>query len=176
MKTGKVAALLSVDPGTIKNWIVRLPEFFTPAARGDGTLHRDIEHTDLLALNTIRALRDDGEVDWNKIRDTLRTGFRDDKLPFTGVTVDTGESALQQVERALTTTVNLENALNRVDDLEMEIDKLRKQLDETSAERRNLERQLAELEKAKAVADALAAQELEFWRSGKLRYDPPNGG
>ncbi len=171
MKTGKVAALLSVDPGTIKNWIARLPEFFTAVARGDGALHRDIEHRDLLALNTIRSLRDDGEQDWDKIRDMLTSGFRDDKLPFTGFTVDTGETALSQVERVLATTVNLENAMVKVDELEVEIDRLKTQLSHSDVERRKLERQLAELEKEKAVADALAQQELAFWRSGKLRYD-----
>lgn len=176
MKTGKVAALLGIDPGTIKGWIARFPEYFTPAAQGKVSPQRDLEHTDLLVLNTIRVLRTDGEQDWDKIRDVLNTGQREQTLPFTGATVDVGETVIAQVERALTTTANLENALIRVDDLENEIEKLRRQLDESNAERRDLERKLNDLEKAKAVADALAAQELEFWRSGKLRYDPPNGG
>lgn len=176
MKTGKVAALLGLDPNTVKNWITRLPEFFTPAARGEGTLQRDIDHSDLLALNTIRALRDEGELDWNKIRDVLRTSEREQSLPFSGASVDTGETAIAQVERMLSTTVNLENALNRVDDLEGEIGKLRQQLDESTAQRRELELKLNELERAKAVADALAAQELEFWRTGRLQYKPPSAG
>ncbi len=176
MKTGKVASLLGLDPTTVKNWITRLPEFFTPAARGEGTLQRDIDHSDLLALNTIRALRDEGELDWNKIRDVLRTSEREQSLPFSGASVDTGETAIAQVERMLSTTVNLENALNRVDDLEGEIGKLRQQLDESTAQRRELELKLNELERAKAVADALAAQELEFWRTGRLQFKPPSAG
>lgn len=173
MKTGKAAALLGVDPNTIKNWIDRLPEFFTAGARGEGKLQREIEHTDLLALNTIRALRNDDIQDWDKIRDILQTGDREQTLPVSGLTVDTGETALMQLERSLTTSARLEGALTKVDELEGEIGKLRDTIDKQRGNISDLERKLSELEKAKAVADALAQQELEFWRTGRLRYDPP---
>lgn len=173
MKTGKVAALLDLDPGTIKNWIDRLPEFFTPGAQDGVKLQREIDHSDLLALNTIRILRSEGETNWETIRDHLASGHRDDGLPITGMTVDVGETALSQVEKVLTTTARLESALTRVDDLEGEIAQLKGTIENQRGNIHDLERKLAELEKAKAVADALAAQELEFWRTGRLRYEPP---
>lgn len=172
MKTGKAAALLEVDPTTIKNWIERFKEFFSSGAL-PGNLQRELDHADLLVLNTIRALRESGEQDWEQIRAFLRTGEREQTLPVSGLTVDIGETALAQLERTLTTSARLEGALTKVDELEGEIGRLRETIDKQRGNISELEHKLSELEKAKAVADALAQQELAFWRTGRLRYEPP---
>jgi DNA-binding transcriptional MerR regulator len=172
--TGKVAKQLRIDRDTVKNWIRRaeLSDLFSPSARGDESeLQRRLTESDLFVLNTIRILRAQNR-EWSEIADTIRAGHISRELPFEAA-VDLGATTRAQIEHALTTTSERDTALAKVSDLETEIRQLRDTLDRerkaSDQKLRELENKLHELEKTKAVADALAAQELELWRSGRLK-------
>lgn len=169
MKTGKVAILLDIDQGTVKNWIRAVPAFFSDAAQNKGRMQRDLDNADVITLNTIRVLRSQGTLDWTEISRFLQEGKRFEELPVTAITADTGESTLVQVQKALAMSAQLESAMERVGELEDRIETLETQLSNEQQHSTELTEKMHQLEIQHAVAKALYEQELDFWRTGRLR-------
>jgi DNA-binding transcriptional MerR regulator len=168
MRIGKVAQALGVDSKTVTNWTNRpeLARFFSPSAtdKRRGT-DRDITEDDLYVLNTVRTLRatmSRRNTDWDSIAEQLATGYRDSQLPAAAATVDTGLSMLAHTERVLITIQERDSALKRVAELEQRLTDRDTKIDQMH------ERLLKDISDMKAQL-ARADQELEFWRSGRLR-------
>jgi len=131
MKTGEASKILGVDARTIKNWIDNpsLRKFFSPSAKGEhGSTHRLFTESDILVLNTIRMKRSEGESDWDVIANYLEEGSREQEFPANAISVDTRTIPMPQAEqsaKAMATMAERDAALKRVQELEVEVERLR---------------------------------------------------
>lgn len=154
MKTGEAAKILGVDRTTIINWIEHrgLEHFFSNSAAGrDGGTQRTLTESDLVVLNTIRALRSVNS-DWREIARLLESGQRETEVPQNAASTDTRTVPVQQAEqsaRAMATLAERDAALAQVNDLRAEVHELQAQLAremaEKSAMKEELLREMAEV-------------------------------
>jgi len=128
MKTGEIASILSVTRDTINNWVKNpaLEEFFSALARGEaGNAHRFFSESDVLVLNTIHHLRRRGTRDWEAIAEYLDSGERFQEFPQNAISTDPRTIPLPQAEqsvKAAATLAERDAALNRVQELEYQLD------------------------------------------------------
>ncbi|HEX2621949.1 MAG TPA: MerR family transcriptional regulator [Phototrophicaceae bacterium] len=152
MKTGEAAKILGVDAITVRRWIERdeLKMFFSAGARGEhGAAQRLLTESDLLVLNTIRALRTNGNMEWGGVVVYLNTGQRDQEFPQNAIAVDPRTVPLPQAEqsaRAMATLAERDAALRRVAELETRLAKAEHKTDEQNAEIIRLNREIGRLE------------------------------
>ena len=131
MKTGEAAKILGVDRNTIYNWTQNpdLSRFFSPGARmEDGTTQRILTESDLLILNSIRAKRSEGIVEWDEIARILDDGYRAREFPQNAISADPRTVSVPQAEQsamALGTLRERDTALARIDELNEEVEELK---------------------------------------------------
>lgn len=143
MKTGEAAKIMGIDRSTLLDWInIRgLDRFFSAGALGkDGAMHRILNDSDLLVLNTIRACRSDNQS-WDEIEAHLETGEREQSFPQNAISVDPRTIPLPQAEasaKAMATMRERDAALERVEELTNENAQLRATIDRLMQERETL--------------------------------------
>lgn len=131
MKSGEIASALGVTPDTIKNWAKHptLEQFFSAGAKGeDGNFQRTFTEADVLVLSTIHYLRTNGTSDWEQIARRLEGGERHQEFPQNAIAADPRTVPIQQAEqsaRAMATLAERDAAMQRVRELETEVDRLR---------------------------------------------------
>lgn len=163
MKTGQVAQALDIDPKTVLNWVDHpvLSKFFSASAhQQEGQLQREFTQDDLLVLNTIRNLRatmSANKPDWFVIAAQLDAGRRDNVLPLAAMTANTGVTDMERFEQAIITKARLDSAMNQIDFLNRQIERLEQDID------KHLER-IMEAREDKARLQ----RELELWEAGRL--------
>jgi DNA-binding transcriptional MerR regulator len=116
MKTGKVAKLFGIDPKTVTGWVDEFAEFFSDAAKGEGSTQREYLPEDLIVLNTIKVERVK-RSETEQIRAVLASGHREVNLP-PQATVIGGDAAITVYAQMKELEVKLDLA-------EAEIDRLR---------------------------------------------------
>lgn len=122
MKTGTLAKRLKIDPKTVKSWTDEFREFFTKdAVKDDGVTQREYHPDDILALNTIRILKN-RKVSTDQIRDLLKQGHREQTLPPELSSID-GENAMLVYAEVSQLRLHIQT-------LEAENERLRQQLGE----------------------------------------------
>ena len=143
MKTGKVAKAFGIDRKTVSNWtdMLQFEKFFTAEAKGLNRTQRDYLESDLLVINTIRAMRNENK-DWHEIAAFLETGARERELPASAMLVET-TAPIAQYGRMVELQTALEAAEEQIDMLQEEVEHMRKQLQERVDEVREQERQKA---------------------------------
>ena len=193
LKVGAVALAFNVTPQTVRNWVnhPELSEFFSSRARrDDGQGQAEFLAQDLEVCNSIKVLLRQKKT-FDEVAEALRAGWRDTDMPANLMIVDEElqtASSFQMMTSLAVSEANNNTAVKRIETLEDELRAARAQLDSernaSAARIRELEKQVFELEKAKAVADAierravedaLVRQELEWRRKGMLK-DSPDGG
>jgi len=136
MKTGEAAKLLSVDVSTIRKWIDHplIIEFFSVSAKGEhGSSHRLLTESDILVLNTIRALRTGHDADWDEIAAYLESGEREQEFPMNAISVDTRTIPMPQAEqsaKAMGTLAERDAAIQRVEELTERVKLLEREKEE----------------------------------------------
>ena len=161
--TGQAAKRLGVDRKTIIDWIEHegLSQFFSDSARKKhGSAHRQLTDADMLALNTIRHLRNVQEVsDWSVIGEYLNSGKREAEYPQSRLTMDTTTVTLPEAEqsvRAAATMAERDTALARIDELQDEIERMRSEhKQETDALHKRIEDLQRELGRTEAKLEIL---------------------
>jgi DNA-binding transcriptional MerR regulator len=122
MKTGTLAKRLRIDPKTVKAWTDEYREFFTKdAVKDDGVTQREYHPDDILALNTIRVLKN-RKLSSDHIRDQLKQGYREQTLPPELSSID-GENAMLVYAEVAQLRLHIQT-------LETENERLRQQLGE----------------------------------------------
>jgi DNA-binding transcriptional MerR regulator len=155
MKTGEAAKILGVDPKTIRNWIddYGLSRFFSTSATGeDGSFQRLLTESDLLVLNTVRALKGRGVTNWDRVAEYLESGEREREFPQNAISGDPRTIPVQQAEvsaKAMATLTERDNAIARMREMAAEIEELRAAVNrlqnEKDAQREEYYKQLIDL-------------------------------
>jgi hypothetical protein len=173
-KTGKVADAFGVSRRTITNWCDQpeIAEFLSDGAKGVGLIQREVTETDLIILNTVRALRAESIHDWSEIALRLRAGYRELVFPATAANVDLGLAPIEAYSRMAITVAELTNARTALAEKDKEIARLNTALieleREKDAEKEKLLRELAKVESEKANLIGRLENELQLFRDGRL--------
>ena len=85
MKLQKAAAILGVNRRTVVNWISNddLAQFFSVDAKRKGS--PSLSEQDMLVLNTIHSLRENGVQEWSEIASRISSGELVSKFPLEAV-------------------------------------------------------------------------------------------
>lgn len=144
MKTGKVAKVFGIDRKTVTNWtdMPQFKKFFTSEARGIDRTQRDYIEPDLLVINTIRSLRNQG-MNWDEIAAALNSGERERELPASAMLVET-TAPIAQYGRIVELQTALEATEEQVELLQEEVERLREELQKRVDSVREDERQRAQ--------------------------------
>lgn len=103
-------------------------------ARKIGVAQREYDASDRVVLNTVRYLREqDGGVSWTEIGQELERGFRHTQWPVTATTID-GVVPMEVMTSSAIAVAERDRALQRVSELEQELQALRQQLNEAQKE------------------------------------------
>jgi len=141
MKTGEAAKILGVDPKTVRNWIddYGLTRFFSASATGtDGSFQRILSESDLLVLNTVRALKGRDVYDWEAIAEFLETGEREREFPQNAISGDPRTIPVEQAQqsaRAMATMAERDGAISKVREMATRIEDLEEKLEQTQREK-----------------------------------------
>jgi DNA-binding transcriptional MerR regulator len=156
MKTGEVAKILGLDVSTVRKWIdtPSLSRFFSASARGEhGSAHRLLTESDVLVLNSIRALRTRNHADLDEIVASLDSGSREREFPANAISVDTRVISVPHAEqsaRAMAILAERDAALQRVTELSEQVAHLQQEKEEIreklTQEIKQLLRELGKLE------------------------------
>lgn len=153
MKTGEVAKILGVDAITVRRWIEReeLNPFFSEGAKGEhGAAQRLLTESDVLVLNTVRALRTGDKVaEWRDIATYLESGERVQQFPQNAISADPRTIPLPQAEqsaRAMATMAERDAALRKVNELESQLKEVRAENKELIREMMDLRQKIGKLE------------------------------
>lgn len=143
MKTGKVGKAFGIDRKTVANWtdMPQFQKFFSSEAKGVDRSQRDYLESDLLVVNTIRAMRAKS-ADWDEIADFLESGERERELPPSAMLIET-TAPIAQYGRIVELQTSLESAEEQVDLLQEEVASLRSELQQRVETVREKERQRA---------------------------------
>lgn len=155
MKTGKVAKALGIDRKTVSNWtdMDLFEPFFTPEARGIDRTQREYFESDVLVINTIRTLRNQGK-DWDEIAAYLGRGEREQELPASAMLVET-TAPIAQYGRIVELQTALEGAEEQIDYLREELRTLQSEAQKRLDEVRNQERQVAREREQQLLAEVI---------------------
>lgn len=170
MRITPAAKALDINQRTLKLWIENpaLAPYFSEPARRDGP-GRDLNDDDVIVANTIRALRagvSNSSADWQGIADQLAGNHRDHNLPLSAQTVNTSLSVVAQQERMATVVEQRDQAMQRINELRVEAERLRSEnADLQDARRADIERLMQQVAAEKERATR-AEVELEMWRTG----------
>jgi DNA-binding transcriptional MerR regulator len=128
MKTGTVAQMMGRDNATIANWTKRseFEPFFSQGAMGRNG-HRDYSDSDVLVINTIRALQAEG-LSWIDIATRLKAGERVLEFPPSSAGVE-GITPVQVYAQGLVASAELEAADRRITELQEKLEESEKQIE-----------------------------------------------
>lgn len=168
LQTGAISDQFGITPQTLRNWVRRYSEFFTPQAKGKPGRPAVFNESDQAVVLSIYTMLDDG-ADWDAIGDKLRTGWREEIMPERAAVIasDTN-SAVQLATRAMVSERELLRAEERLQKAEARVAELTDKLIESHDKREKLLERLAE-ERERAGA---AEREVKILR--ELLIPPQN--
>ena len=111
IRIGDVAAMLGISGQTIRNWLKNdeLKGLFSDSATPLHGKQHEFTADDVQLLNSIYAITNTGNYDWQSIANQLKTGWREGHLPMRAALVDVdSNSALGLVARLAQTEADLE--------------------------------------------------------------------